>query len=63
MATMVLKPNVKREKFTEVNVKDGFLTGFGNFAHPFTEEEIRDTTRTLHAVDVHRNSHLRAAGF
>lgn len=40
---MVLKPNVKREKFTEVYAKDGFLQGFGGFAHPFTEEEIRDT--------------------
>ena len=36
IATMVLKPNVKREKFTEVNVENGFLKGFGTFAHPFT---------------------------
>src|SRR5215217_5374107 len=31
IATMVLKPNIKREKFTEVNTKAGLLTGFGNF--------------------------------
>jgi NDP-sugar pyrophosphorylase family protein len=42
IATMVLKPNVKREKFTVVNVDDGFIMGFGDFAQPLTEEEIRD---------------------
>lgn len=47
IATMVLKPNLKREKFTEVLVKDGFLAGFGDFAHPFTAEEIKDTTGSL----------------
>lgn len=47
LATMILKPNVKREKFTEVNVTDGLITGFGDFAHPFTEDEIRDTTGGL----------------
>jgi NDP-sugar pyrophosphorylase family protein len=47
LATMVLKPNVKREKFTEVYTEDGFLTGFGDFAHPLTADEIRDTTREL----------------
>jgi NDP-sugar pyrophosphorylase family protein len=43
IATMVLKPNVKRERFTEVEIKDGFVTRLGPHAHPFTEEEIRDT--------------------
>ena len=43
MATMVLKPNIKRERFTEVEVLDGFVTRLGPHAHPFTEEEIRDT--------------------
>lgn len=47
LATMVLKPNIKREKFTEVNVKDLQVTGFGGDAHPFTAEEIRDTTGGL----------------
>ena len=47
LATMVLKPNIKREKFTEVYEKNGFLTGFGDNAHPFTAEEIRDTTGSL----------------
>ena len=47
LATMVLKPNVKREKFTEVYTENGFLTGFGDFAHPFTAEEIHDTTGNL----------------
>jgi NDP-sugar pyrophosphorylase family protein len=43
IATMVLKPNVKRERFTTVEVRDSLVTGFGEFAHPFTEEEIKDT--------------------
>lgn len=43
IATMVLKPNVKRERFTMVETEDGCVTGFGDFAHPFSEEEIRDT--------------------
>jgi NDP-sugar pyrophosphorylase family protein len=42
IATMVLKENAKREKFSEVNTDDGFVTGFGDFAHPYTEEEIRN---------------------
>jgi len=48
IATMVLQPNVKRERFTEVYAEGGFLTGFGDFAHPFTEQEIRDP----HAADI-----------
>ena len=43
IATMVLKPNTKRERFTIVETDDGYVTGFGDFATPFTEEEIRDT--------------------
>ena len=43
IATMVLKPNIKREKFTEIEVTNGFVTRLGPHAHPFTEEEIRDT--------------------
>lgn len=42
IATMVLKPNVKRERFTEISVRDGIVTRLGPLAHPFTEEEIRD---------------------
>jgi NDP-sugar pyrophosphorylase family protein len=58
IATMVLKPNVKREKFTEVYQKDGFLTGFGDFAHPFTEQEIRDTTSGLYAPLMFTGIHI-----
>ncbi|MFL6468775.1 MAG: sugar phosphate nucleotidyltransferase [Pyrinomonadaceae bacterium] len=43
IATMVLKPNVKRERFTMIETNDGFVTGLGDLAHPFTEFEIRDT--------------------
>ena len=43
VATMVLKPNVKRERFTEIEVQDGCVTRLGPLAHPFTEQEIKDT--------------------
>lgn len=58
IATMVLKPNVKREKFTEVYTKGGFLTGFGDFAHPFTEAEIKDTTGSLSAPLMFTGIHI-----
>lgn len=48
VATMILKPNTKREKFTVVETKGGFVSGFGDVARPFTEEEIRETD---HMVD------------
>lgn len=43
VATMILKPNTKREKFTVVETEGGFVSGFGDVARPFTEEEIRET--------------------
>jgi len=47
LATMVLKPNVKREKFTIVETSDGYVTSFGEMARPLTEEEIRDTEHEI----------------
>src|SRR5687768_8367447 len=47
VATMILKPNVKREKFTIVETSDGLITGFGDFAQPLTEDEIRDTEHEI----------------
>ncbi len=47
LATMVLKPNVKREKFTIVDTEDGCVTGFGEMAKPLTEDEIRDTEHEI----------------
>jgi NDP-sugar pyrophosphorylase family protein len=47
LATMVLKPNVKREKFTIVETSDGCVTRFGEMAKPLTEEEIRDTEHEI----------------
>lgn len=44
LATMILKPNFKREKFTVVDVEDGLVKSFGDFAHPLTENEIRSHT-------------------
>ena len=47
IATMVLKPNTKREKFTIVDTHEGYVTGFGDYAKPFTEGEIRDTEHDI----------------
>ena len=47
IATMVLKPNTRRERFTEVYVENGFLMGFGDLAHPFNQEEIRNPKSEL----------------
>ena len=45
IATMVLKPNLKREKFTVVETENGFVRGFGDYALPLTDQEIRDTEK------------------
>jgi NDP-sugar pyrophosphorylase family protein len=45
LATMVLKPNVKRERFTIIETEDGFVNEFGGFPQLLTEVEIRDTDR------------------
>jgi NDP-sugar pyrophosphorylase family protein len=42
VATMVLKPNYKHEKFTIINTENGFVTGFGAFPEPIFEAEIRN---------------------
>lgn len=44
---MVLKPNVKREKFTVVETVDGYVQGFGRHATALSEEEIRDESADL----------------
>ena len=47
IATMVLKPNTKRERFTIVDTDGGRVTGFGDFAAPVTEGEIRDLEHAI----------------
>ncbi len=44
IATMVLKPNHKREKFTMIDVQDGKVKGFLGNPTPLTDEEIRNQT-------------------
>ena len=47
LATMILKPNTKREKFTEVLTENGLIKGFGDFTKPLTEDEIKDTSNEI----------------
>ena len=42
LATMVLKPNHKRERFTIVETIEDQVTGFGDYATPVTKDELRD---------------------
>ena len=42
LATMVLKPNTKREKFTIVETDNGLVTGFGDYAQPLNAQELKD---------------------
>ncbi|MFZ1700516.1 MAG: NDP-sugar synthase [Pyrinomonadaceae bacterium] len=47
IATMVLKENHKREKFTVVETTDGFIDYFGPHAAPVSEAELRDTEHEI----------------
>jgi NDP-sugar pyrophosphorylase family protein len=47
IATMVLKPNHKREKFTVVYTTDGHIDHFGPHAEPVGEAELRDTDHEI----------------
>ncbi len=58
IATMVLKPNTKRERFTIVETADGCVTGFGDYAAPLTEDEIRDTESELIAPLMFTGIHI-----
>lgn len=58
LATMVLKENVKREKFTEVLTKDGLVKGFGEDAHPFTEQEIRESENEIYTPLMFTGIHI-----
>jgi len=58
VATMVLKPNVKRERFTVVDVDKGLVTGFGDYAQPLTEEEIRDADHEPEAPMMFTGIHI-----
>lgn len=58
LATMVLLPNVKREKFTVVEIRDGLVKGFGDFAKPFSETEIRDTSAEIYTPLMFTGIHI-----
>ncbi len=47
IATMVLKPNYKRERFTIVEIEKNRVTGFGEDAAPVSEEELRDVDHEI----------------
>ncbi len=42
LATMVLQPNEKRERFSEVFVENNQVTGFGDFPKPLTKQQIQN---------------------
>ncbi|HEX8117754.1 MAG TPA: NDP-sugar synthase [Pyrinomonadaceae bacterium] len=39
LATLVLRPNPSRERYSVVHVKDGLVTGFGGYPAPESDEE------------------------
>ncbi|HQX55519.1 MAG TPA: NDP-sugar synthase [Pyrinomonadaceae bacterium] len=47
IATMILKPNSKRERFTIVGTADGWVTGFGDYATPVSGQEIKDVEHEI----------------
>jgi NDP-sugar pyrophosphorylase family protein len=58
LATMVLKPNVRRERFTIVETADGFVTGFGDLASPVTEKELRTPRSALRTPQMFTGIHI-----
>jgi NDP-sugar pyrophosphorylase family protein len=42
LATMILKPNTNRERFTVVETKNDLITGFGDFPKPLTNAQIQN---------------------
>ncbi|MDM7924246.1 MAG: NDP-sugar synthase [Pyrinomonadaceae bacterium] len=58
LATMVLKPNTKREKFTMVETEEGYVKGFGPMASPLTEDEIRDTEHEIYTPLMFTGIHI-----
>jgi NDP-sugar pyrophosphorylase family protein len=58
LATMVLKPNIKRERFTIVETDDGSVTGFGGMPRPLTEEQLRDTEHEFPAPLMFTGIHI-----
>lgn len=58
LATMVLKSNIKRERFTVVETADGLVTGFGEFAKPLTGDEIRDTKHEIESPLMFTGIHI-----
>lgn len=51
LATMVLKPNEKREKFSEVYVEDGKISGFGDYASPDNKGETPYMFTGIHILE------------
>jgi NDP-sugar pyrophosphorylase family protein len=47
IATMVLKPNTKRERFTIVETDGSRITQFGDYAKPVSEDELRDVEHEI----------------
>lgn len=58
IATMVLKENHKREKFTIVYTRDGSIDHFGPHAMPVTEAELRDTEHEINVPLMFTGIHI-----
>ena len=67
IATMVLKENAKREKFTEIKVENGFVKGFGGFPEQIQDSRFKvqdsrfripkSAIRNPQSADVYRDSY------
>ena len=58
LATMILKPNVKREKFTEVLIENNQVKGFGDYTKSLTEDEIKDIENPIPAPLMFTGIHI-----
>jgi len=59
LATMVLKPNSKRERFTIVETKDNLVTGFGDFPENDSRFKIQDSRFKIQDSEKNPKSEIR----
>ena len=57
-ATMIVKENLKRERFTVVETDGELITGFGDYARPLSEAELKDTEHEIPAPYMFTGIHI-----